>query len=207
MAKKDVHSIVSGAGWIASFTGLLVEELKELGVSAEDIHKLGKPTKEGRALVRVCAEKIAESVKGVQSEFPVTIDYDQSLTDMIAAGHYDRSNSDITIEHFLIKGKGKAERRLQLIHFGKAISTDSVLDELEKQGLRPAEIEELLAFGVAYPNKQREFPIICLGSVWADPGGGRSVPCLGRSGSGRGLFLDWLGGGWLGGCRFLVVRK
>jgi len=80
MAKKDVHSIVSGAGWIASFTGLLIEELTELEVSAEDIHKLGKPTKEGRALVRVCAEKIAEAVRGGQSEFLNLISGDQGLT-------------------------------------------------------------------------------------------------------------------------------
>jgi len=80
MAKKDVHSIVSGAGWIASFTGLLIEELTELEVSAEDIHKLGKPTKEGRALVRVCAEKIAEAVRGGQGEFLNLISGDQGLT-------------------------------------------------------------------------------------------------------------------------------
>ena len=79
MAKKGVPSIVSGAGWIASFAGLLVEELKGLGVPAEDIHRLGKPTKDGKALVRVCAEKIAEFVKGVQSEFLKLISGDQCL--------------------------------------------------------------------------------------------------------------------------------
>lgn len=51
--KKDVPSIVSGAGWIGSFVGLLVEEIERLGVSTESINKLAKPTQEGRALVRV----------------------------------------------------------------------------------------------------------------------------------------------------------
>ncbi len=69
MGKKDVNAIVSGAGWIGSFAGQLVEDLEDLGVSPEDIHKLGKPTKEGRALVRVCAEKIAEATNGKKSEF------------------------------------------------------------------------------------------------------------------------------------------
>jgi len=69
MGKKDVNAIVSGAGWIGSFAGQLVEDLEDLGVSPEDIHKLGKPTKEGRSLVRACAEKIAEAINGKKSEF------------------------------------------------------------------------------------------------------------------------------------------
>ena len=71
MGKKNVSAIVSGAGWIGSFTGQLIEELKDLGVSFEDIHKLGKPTKEGRALVWVCAEKIAEVVGALPVEMTV----------------------------------------------------------------------------------------------------------------------------------------
>jgi len=79
MSKKDVASIVSGAGWIASFAGLLVEELERLGMSAENIHKLAKPTQEGRALVRVCASKIAEAAHGGQSEFLNLIPGGQNL--------------------------------------------------------------------------------------------------------------------------------
>lgn len=69
MSKKNVHPIVSGAGWIGSFAGLLVADLDELGVSYEDIHKLGKPTNESRTLVRACAEKIAQLVRGAKSDF------------------------------------------------------------------------------------------------------------------------------------------
>lgn len=79
MSKKNVHPIISGAGWIGSFAGLLVEELKGLGVSFEDIHRLGKPTNEGRTLVRACAGKIAQQVRGVESDFLKLISGGESL--------------------------------------------------------------------------------------------------------------------------------
>lgn len=79
MSKKNVHPIISGAGWIASFSGLLIEELEELGVSFDDIHKLGKPTNEGRAFVRACAEKIVEMVNGTKNEFLKLISGGESL--------------------------------------------------------------------------------------------------------------------------------
>ena len=69
MSKKNVHPIVSGAGWLGSFAGALVDELEDLGISFEEIHKLGKPAKEGKALVRVCAEKIAEMLNGIKSKY------------------------------------------------------------------------------------------------------------------------------------------
>jgi len=69
MSKKNVHQIVSGAGWIGSFAGLLVDELEELGISFEEIHKLGKPTKEGKMLVRACAKKISEMLNGTKSKY------------------------------------------------------------------------------------------------------------------------------------------
>lgn len=79
MSKKNIHPIVSGAGWIGSFAGALVNELEKLGVSFESIHKLNGNTKEGRMLVRACAEKIAKSVKGVLSDFLELISGNESL--------------------------------------------------------------------------------------------------------------------------------
>ncbi len=69
MSKRDIHPVVSGAGWIGSFAGALVSELESVGVSYEDIHKLGGDTKLGRQLVHVCAEAIARFVRGVEGEF------------------------------------------------------------------------------------------------------------------------------------------
>lgn len=79
MSKKDIHPIVSGAGWIGSFAGALASDLEELGVPFESIHKLNGNTKEGRALVRACAEKIAETVNGAPNEFLKPISVNESL--------------------------------------------------------------------------------------------------------------------------------
>ncbi|MBU4315415.1 hypothetical protein KJ673_03345, partial [Patescibacteria group bacterium] len=78
---------------------------------------------------------------------------------------------------------------------------------MEANYLRPGKIEELLAFGATYPEVQRQFPIICLGSSWVDRGGRRHAPFLSGYGSGRELRLGWCGSVWDGYCRFLAVRK
>ena len=74
-------------------------------------------------------------------------------------------------------------------------------------GLRPANLPELLAFGAKYPKKQREFPIVALGSVWRYWCGSRSVACLWSVGSLRFLFLYWLEFGGDAIYRFAAVRK
>lgn len=145
--------------------------------------------------------------RGSNEVYHVIVDYGMSLADMIWAGKYDWVNSDITSEHFPITGSGKIEGDLVLVHLNRSASTDEVRKELESRGLRPATIAELLAFGVKYPNKQREFPIIALGSVWQRPVGRCHVAGLGGSASRRDLRLYWCEDGWDGGCRFLASRK
>lgn len=139
--------------------------------------------------------------------FQVVVDYSQTLSDMIASGHYDWVNSDITKEHFPITGNGTVDLTPELIHFGKSMGTDNVLKDLDSRGLRPATLSELLAFGAKFPEKQREFPIIGLGSVWTFSDGHRRVPFLCEDVALRELSLYWDDGGWIGDGRFLAVRK
>jgi len=75
--------------------------------------------------------------------------------------------------------------------------------------LRPATLPELLAFGAKYPDKQKEFPIMALGSVWIDPDGDRRVHSLGWVEGERELHLGWDKPGYVWGdyCRFLAVSK
>ena len=85
---------------------------------------------------------------------------------------------------------------------------DAVLKEFEshKPPLRAATLPELLAFDATYPEKQHEFPIVALGSVWRDRRGNRDVPCLLWRASERSLDLYWHDDGWGGHCRFAAVR-
>jgi hypothetical protein len=68
-------------------------------------------------------------------------------------------------------------------------------------------LPELLAFGEKYPDVQREFPVVALGSAWRDSVGNRHVPYLVRHAGRRLLYLYWLGCEWDSGYRFAAVRK
>lgn len=164
------------------------------------------------ALVFALAVLVGLVPCSVNQNFKVTVDYSQSIAEMVAAGKYDWKNDDITEKHFpspkLPAGfPTKVELNLELIHFNRVISSDEALAELKKQGLRPATLRELLAFAVSYPEKQREFPIVALGSVWRRWDGSRCVPCLWGGSVGRYLGLGYFGDGWGGYDRFLAVRE
>ena len=139
--------------------------------------------------------------------FPVTVNYDLSLVEMIAVGGYDWRNDDVTANHFPISGNGQVEVNVELVHFNRIMESDDVLEELDKAGLRPGELAELASFGARYPDKQREFPIISLGSVWRDRNGHRRVPGLWGNSGGRDLDLDWFERRWDDRYRFAAVRK
>ncbi len=178
----------------------IVDAVLEKGGTDEDLERILKEPE--------LAQKMAELVVGPRkSAYKVTVDYAQSLAEMIKAGKYDWVNSDITAEHFPIQGKGKQDVEVVLFHFGKEITSEQVLEVLETQGYRGAKIEEMLALGAAYPELQKQFPILTLGSVWQGPGGSRFVPYLDWDGAGRDLRLDWLGRGWRGYYRFASVRN
>ncbi len=134
------------------------------------------------------------------------VDYGMTLEQMIAAGNYDWKNDDITAKRFPLSGTGKVGFEPKLFHFDRDISSENAIKEMEKDGFRPAKIEELLAYGAALPEEQRKYPIVALGSV-AEIGGDRSVACLSRRGSERFLLLHWFDDDWSRYYRFLGGRK
>jgi len=137
----------------------------------------------------------------------LAVSYELTVEDLVTAGKYDWSNDDIISGNFPTDRKGKFEGKAYIVHCGRFISSEDVLAELDKMGLRAAELHELLALGVQHPDKQRDFIVAALGSVWQRPSGDRSVPYLGGWSDRRGLFLGWLDGDWYEDCRFLAFRK
>ena len=138
----------------------------------------------------------------------LSVDYSQSLEQMIAEGNYDWKNSDITAKRFPVVGNGIEQFEAKLFHFDRNTVSQDNVDAIKADDpanpWEPGKIEHLLAFGAKYPEEQRKYPVIALGSV-ARVCGGRSVPCLNRGGAERDL--SWWGDGWGGDCRFLAVRK
>lgn len=132
---------------------------------------------------------------------------DISLEDRIARGKYDRVNSDIMEKNFPIDIPADYSVEHKLFHFDRNISSQYAIKEMEKEGFRPAKIAELLTFGEQYPETQRQFSIVALGSVWRDLDGSRHVPVLYSYGSPRKLDLHWFENDWYANYRFLAVRK
>ena len=78
-----------------------------------------------------------------------------------------------------------------------------MLLQLEDLAVRSGRIEELLAFGAAYPHAQRQFPIVAVGTL----GGYRRRPFLWGSPRVRHLDLRFDEKIWGGNVRFLTVRN
>jgi len=142
--------------------------------------------------------------------FRLTVDYGQSLEQMIAAGRYDWKNDGITAKRFPVTGEGRVKFEARYFHFDRSISSKDAVEEIKKADTEnqwmPAKIEHVLAHGAIFPEEQRKYPIIGLGSV-AEVNSDRRVPYLYRSGSDRDLSLGWWVSDWSPGYRFLAVRK
>ena len=153
-----------------------------------------------------------------KNTYAVKIDGSKSLESMLEAGNYDWVPKYIINGHIPIEKQNPKEVELELTTFDLPwISHEKVLEELENQKLRPATFLELLSFGAAFPEIQREFPIAALGTVkvtgkkitdgWdTGPGGYHRATCLRGSSTGRSLNLYLLLMGWHLQWRFLTTR-
>ncbi len=155
-------------------------------------------------LCRDCADREDLKRRGIVRLF---VDYAKPLSEMIQAGHYGYVNSDITEKHFSVNRRPNAKVEMKVFHFNQAMESDQVISEMAKQGYRPAELPEALAYAKANPDEQRKYLIVILGSVWRHWYGGRSVPYLHEWLGERNLCLGWFAGEWSSDCRFLAVRK
>lgn len=139
----------------------------------------------------------------MEHTYSITVDYSKTLAEMIRSGNYRWRDHAINNKHF----QNKLSLNVKLIHYDKIMKLDAVIRNLKIRGLRPATLPELLAFGVKYPEKQRRFRIVALGSTWKDSNGWRLVPSLDSDDFGRGLSLGFWSDLWGRGCYFLVVKK
>lgn len=134
----------------------------------------------------------------------VTIDHRQTFEQMIAAGDYDHVNRHITEAGFpLQRDDPSIGRELILVRLGRVASTDQVQHELDELGVHSGRIEELLAFGATYPQRQRQFPIVALGAIETSY---RRRPFLWGSPRVRHLDLRFDEKIWSGNIRFLTVQ-
>jgi hypothetical protein len=197
---REKSQFLSGFGVAFEIFKRIADAVLEQGGSDGDLRRV--LSEEG--LASGVAKLIVSSVR---QSFKVLVDCTKSLAEMIQAGSYGYVNSDINSKNFRVEGQGQQKVEVVLFHFKRAISIDDALREMEKAGYRPARIEELLALGAQYPDLQKQFPIVALGSMWQNPNGYCGVAFLGRVDAERKLSSDWIESDWSGGCRFVAVRK
>lgn len=190
-----------------SITPEMFQARLELGILAD----IFEPTAEFGRDNRDQWRKAFGLGKLVPDKIILPIDYTKSLEQMISAGNYDWKNNNITAKCFRIIGEGRVDFEVKLFHFGRSISSGDAVAQIvaadPENPWEPAKAEHLLAFGEKFPDEQRKYPIIGLGSVGEVFGGGRLVLCLCGGSSRRGLDLPWFDVGWDGDYRFLAVRK
>jgi len=150
--------------------------------------------------------------------FKVTVDCSMSLKQLLEACNLRKKRQDNhynSLAHFSLKGFGKQEIELALVHLGWHSQTIQVHQQLSFNGLKAARIEHLLAFGANFPNipEKENAPILALGSSYcADDLGRQAYPGLERHYQGERDFHipcedpDNLPG-WPAYYRFLAIRK
>lgn len=201
MAKKDVSAIESGMGVGMAILTSLLAKARKWGLPEGTIHRLATP--EGEALLDQMVQVLAFAVGEANRLF---VDYTQPLADLIKDCKFDWVNDNITEKHFLIIKHSNGEVEMKLFHFNRTISSDQAIQEMDKEGYRPAELPELLAYAKNNPDEQRKYPIVILGSVWRRFGD-RRVPYLYSDSDKRDLNLYWYDNDWDSYYRFLAVRK
>jgi hypothetical protein len=128
-----------------------------------------------------------------------------TILERIALGKYDGKNGEISNVLFPHDVMTVGEYEFDFYNPFLFISSEDAKTGAEVDGWTVAKAEHLLAVGQAFPEVQRETPIVALGSV-CGVGSNRQVLTLRGEGR-RGVFLyDWCSP-WAGGFRFLRVRK
>jgi len=183
----------------------LLERAKQRGCSDDDILRVA--TAQGGNLLDKFADVMVEAASRRRDIFPVAVNYDLPVEEAIQAGDYQTVHAGIASKNIPSTKKGQAEVEIVLVGFDRRMASEEVVRELDEEGLRAAELHEFLAFGAKYPEVQRKFSVVGLGSVWRDRKSYRNVPCLYTASEGRHLDLHWWDDAWYSYSRFAAVRK
>ena len=96
-----------------------------------------------------------------KQEYPVFINYEQSIKEMVAAGFYEWFDRRINSKNYSFSGKGCVEKKLKLECLDEDVCVKELFAYFKKNRLCKATIEEFLAFGATYLEMGLEFPIVC----------------------------------------------
>jgi hypothetical protein len=97
--------------------------------------------------------------------YPVMVNRDLTIAERVTARQFTWVNSNINDSNFTFYGTGIDTVTMEFVaHQGEA-HISVMLAELEKHGLRPATLQELMAFGEHYTSPTSELPILSIESA------------------------------------------
>lgn len=105
------------------------------------------------------------------------------------------ARQEIRNYRYHVRQKGGQDLVISVLAFKSLKNPSEVVMEMEKIGLRPATIHELLALGCQYPASVRMHPIVALGSDLDLRPGNCYVPFLYHSGTDENL-VGWSNENW-----------
>jgi MOSC domain len=131
----------------------------------------------------------------------------RSTEELVAAGDYGYAHSCVNSENFPARTAQAGEpREIVLLAFDHAITSDEATTAAGRLGLGRPTYEDALYFGIAYPDVQREGPVIFLHDPWFGFFGRRDVLCLWSNAGRRELGLEGFDDRWGPEYRFAFVR-
>ncbi len=142
-----------------------------------------------------------------EGAFPLHVNYSISIDQLLTSGGCDWKEQGINRRNFPSEARGEIDVEIYLISLGGVLKSEEVMTALREEQLRPATLSELLTFGAAHPDKQLEFPIAALGSIWKGDDGILRVPYLTCSSYQKRCCLLWQYGTWAGYFRFAALRE
>lgn len=131
----------------------------------------------------------------------------RSTEALVEAGGYGYAHSCVTSDNFPARrAPAPAVRQIVLVGIGHDCTTREVMAEAARLGLEPPVYEDALYFGAAYPDVQREGPVVFLHDPWLGFFGRRDVLCLWSNAGRRELGLEGFDDVWRPGHRFAFIR-
>ncbi|MEK9208495.1 MAG: hypothetical protein AAB910_00275 [Patescibacteria group bacterium] len=195
-------------GWGKAFEVFkaLVDAVLALGGNDADLERILTSKDLRGKIAQLIVGTKRTAIEFLDRTISVMMDLTKTTVQLIADGKYDWVNSNI-VKHFSFgTGDGTRTAEVHLLRYNKRMTSDEVIADMDRQGLRPATFLELLWIGIQHSGLQLEFPIVALGTV-AEVDGHRDVAYLDRYDRARDLYLYWFGSGWIGYYRFAAVRK
>ena len=146
-------------------------------ITVEQLGELIAQSKAGR----VTRENLqAYLCNPVGVDYSISVDYGKSIKEMLLAGSYyfdDERTFDDDFSTYTRYENCPKTVIMELVHL-EGITSEAVLNHLKSNKMRPAMIKEFLAFMAMFPEIQKKYAVVCLGSSCSIPNGCRCVPYI-----------------------------